>query len=345
MSSSQQTTNYQLPIFVAADKPSWLNDWNNAMRKLDAAIKTASEPGSGESATAQQALATANSALAAANSAETAAAKASSDVTQMQKSITDIRSDNTAQDAVISQLQSQMSTVQSDVSTNKQNIISATTLATTAKNTADSATTTANTAKSTADSASTKATSAQTTANTAKTTADSAQTQANTNKTAISNLQTRVTNLENSSGGGSSGTSIMTAICMVGKPIAPFTNQRRATCTVEYVYVGTYDSNNGSDGYKVSFNVAGVSQGTNGQIDFQFDKGAHEMPFPMPAFAQKTFRTAALTEEGWTSCTATIAMGGNYVSVILNVPGNSGRNLQIYGFDDIVFVGNGNEVT
>lgn len=35
MSSSQQTSNYLLPIFEADDKPGWLTDWNTAMARID----------------------------------------------------------------------------------------------------------------------------------------------------------------------------------------------------------------------------------------------------------------------------------------------------------------------
>lgn len=45
MSATQKTTNYQLPIFVGTDIPSWLTDFNSAMEKIDTAIKDASTTG------------------------------------------------------------------------------------------------------------------------------------------------------------------------------------------------------------------------------------------------------------------------------------------------------------
>lgn len=45
MSATQKTTNYQLPIFVGTDIPSWLTDFNSAMNKIDVAIKDASTTG------------------------------------------------------------------------------------------------------------------------------------------------------------------------------------------------------------------------------------------------------------------------------------------------------------
>lgn len=38
MSATNKTTNYNLPIFVGSDVPSWLTDWNGAMQLLDTAI-------------------------------------------------------------------------------------------------------------------------------------------------------------------------------------------------------------------------------------------------------------------------------------------------------------------
>lgn len=38
MSATNKTTNYNLPIFVGSDIPSWLTDWNSAMQLLDTAI-------------------------------------------------------------------------------------------------------------------------------------------------------------------------------------------------------------------------------------------------------------------------------------------------------------------
>ena len=41
MSATNKTANYDLPQFVADDKPSWLGDWNHTMELLDGAIYTA----------------------------------------------------------------------------------------------------------------------------------------------------------------------------------------------------------------------------------------------------------------------------------------------------------------
>lgn len=40
MGATNKTANYELPQFVASDIPSWLNDVNGAMTKIDTAMKT-----------------------------------------------------------------------------------------------------------------------------------------------------------------------------------------------------------------------------------------------------------------------------------------------------------------
>lgn len=39
MSATNQTSNYELPLFIGTDKPSWLGDFNGAMNAIDTAIK------------------------------------------------------------------------------------------------------------------------------------------------------------------------------------------------------------------------------------------------------------------------------------------------------------------
>lgn len=69
MSSTNHTTNYNLPQFVGSDKPAWLGDINPAMAAIDTAIKTADT-------TAQQGVADAATAQTAANTADTKATAA-----------------------------------------------------------------------------------------------------------------------------------------------------------------------------------------------------------------------------------------------------------------------------
>lgn len=46
VNASNGTTNYNLPLFVATDKPSWLLDWNGAMTAIDSLLKQVSDNGS-----------------------------------------------------------------------------------------------------------------------------------------------------------------------------------------------------------------------------------------------------------------------------------------------------------
>ena len=52
MSATNATTNYELPVFIATDKPAWLVDWNGAMNAIDAAIKEAKTAGDNAQSTA-----------------------------------------------------------------------------------------------------------------------------------------------------------------------------------------------------------------------------------------------------------------------------------------------------
>lgn len=96
MGATNQTTNYELPLFIGTDKPSWLGDFNGAMNKIDTSIKgnkdeidslktrmTATESvANSASSSASTALTNANNAQTTANTAlsnaETADTKATS---------------------------------------------------------------------------------------------------------------------------------------------------------------------------------------------------------------------------------------------------------------------------
>ena len=39
MAATNHTTNYNLPVFVNDDIPTWLGDWNTAMNDIDEALK------------------------------------------------------------------------------------------------------------------------------------------------------------------------------------------------------------------------------------------------------------------------------------------------------------------
>lgn len=43
MSATNKTPNYELPVFIGTDKPSWLTDFNGAMNKIDTALHDLAE--------------------------------------------------------------------------------------------------------------------------------------------------------------------------------------------------------------------------------------------------------------------------------------------------------------
>lgn len=57
MSATNSTANYELPIFLATDKPAWLTDWNGAMNAIDTAIHSAQSTADGAQTSAGTALA------------------------------------------------------------------------------------------------------------------------------------------------------------------------------------------------------------------------------------------------------------------------------------------------
>lgn len=66
MSATNSTPNYELPVFLATDKPAWLTDWNGAMQAIDTAIHEAQSTADGAQTTAGTAtvdIATINASL------------------------------------------------------------------------------------------------------------------------------------------------------------------------------------------------------------------------------------------------------------------------------------------
>ena len=57
MSATNSTPNYELPVFLATDKPAWLTDWNGAMQAIDTAIHEAQATADGAQTTAGTATA------------------------------------------------------------------------------------------------------------------------------------------------------------------------------------------------------------------------------------------------------------------------------------------------
>ena len=81
MSATNKTLNYELPIFIDTDKPSWLGDWNGTMTKIDNSIKTVDGVAESGVTTANEALTTAEGAVTTAGNALTASGEAKDSAT------------------------------------------------------------------------------------------------------------------------------------------------------------------------------------------------------------------------------------------------------------------------
>lgn len=73
MAASQKTTNFELPVYAPTDVTSWLTDFNGAMNKIDAQMKTNENDATDAMSEAASAVSTANSANATATQAKTLA--------------------------------------------------------------------------------------------------------------------------------------------------------------------------------------------------------------------------------------------------------------------------------
>lgn len=188
MSHTAQTTYYGLPIYEdkAGNQPTYLGDWNEAMRTLDSSLNAVAGQSSGVVNTANQALSTAQQAQQTANAANTVA--------------------NSAQQTA--------NGLSSRVTTAQQTAKAANTAAGTAQSTAESANSTAQQASTTASNALSQAQTAASTAGTAQSTAQNAQNTANGAITRLDNVSkmTIVTQIFNNSSGNEyieiAGTSI-----------------------------------------------------------------------------------------------------------------------------------------
>lgn len=66
MSATNNTTNFNLPLFIGSDKPAWLTDWNGAMTTIDTKlqeVKTEAASASTESGSNTQSISLINSTL------------------------------------------------------------------------------------------------------------------------------------------------------------------------------------------------------------------------------------------------------------------------------------------
>ena len=81
MPASRSTTNYGLPQYIADDKPKYLTDFNDAMEKIDTAIKDVADTVSSATENASNAIEKATSAESTANNANSTAESANTQAT------------------------------------------------------------------------------------------------------------------------------------------------------------------------------------------------------------------------------------------------------------------------
>lgn len=159
MSYTNKTPNFELPQYVADDKPSYLGDFNQAMLKIDTDMKSIDNKATEAQSTSSNANSTATEALSTAESASTSASSANT-------------------------LAGQAKTIAENAQTDASNAI---TTANQAKNTAEGANTLASQAKTVADTASSTASSANSTATQANSKATEVESNLNTLIEAIGN--------------------------------------------------------------------------------------------------------------------------------------------------------------
>ena len=155
MSYTNQTPNYELPQYVADDKPTYLGDFNKAMLDIDTNMKSIDTKATSAVATADNASANATEALSTAQKAQTFASSATTKAENAQ--------------TIAENAQTTASNAQSTASTALSNSETANSNATSAKQTAENAQTTAENAQTTAENAQTTAENANSTANTLNT--------------------------------------------------------------------------------------------------------------------------------------------------------------------------------
>lgn len=115
MAYTNKTVNYELPQYVADDKPTYLGDFNSAMSKIDEVMKTNADnivDTNGQAANA----------VSQAQQASTTATSALNEVNTVKSQITTINEKDGQQDTSISANSQAITTLQGDVAENKTSI-------------------------------------------------------------------------------------------------------------------------------------------------------------------------------------------------------------------------------
>ena len=115
MAYTNKTVNYDLPQYVADDKPTYLGDFNSAMSKIDEVMKTNAD-------SVADANGQAANAVSQAQQASTTATSALNEVNTVKSQITTINEKDSQQDTSISANSEAITTLQGDISENKTSI-------------------------------------------------------------------------------------------------------------------------------------------------------------------------------------------------------------------------------
>lgn len=98
MGATNRTTHYNLPVFIASDRPSWMGDFNSAMEAVDAACYSTESSADAATATANNAVTVAGEAVTAAQNAITKANEAMTNSGEWTSPITILATDWVADD-------------------------------------------------------------------------------------------------------------------------------------------------------------------------------------------------------------------------------------------------------
>ena len=124
--ATNKTPNYNLPIFIGSDKPSWLTDWNGAMTEIDSLLKQIETVGSANSTQIEglkTSLETANNAITALQEGLTTTTqnttKNTTDIGTLNTSMSGVQDDLIAQNTLVKTLSTTVATLSETVANNK----------------------------------------------------------------------------------------------------------------------------------------------------------------------------------------------------------------------------------
>lgn len=120
--ATNKTPNYDLPIFIGSDKPSWLTDWNGAMTEIDSLLKEIATNGSANSTQIEglkSSLETANNAISALQDGLSTTTenttKNTTDIGTLNTSLNVVQDDLIAQNSLVKTLSATVNTLETKI--------------------------------------------------------------------------------------------------------------------------------------------------------------------------------------------------------------------------------------